>query len=307
MGGGNLQTRGFTLVEILAVIIILAAITLITVPIVTNAVKSARKGSFKVSAQNIVKAANQYYGNHGFEMDKISTFDFSKNEGKNEAGEQLLLSGKMPLSGKVIVDKQGNIMLSDISDGTYYANYDSTIDDQVVITETSEVLTRDELTEQLKEVQKKLSALETKQQSDLEMLQNDQTSKIEALKKEMTKSLETTSELANRAYEATRRSVSFSTGTNTSVVIRHVCQSRGMMRIYGNANGYPVDADLAWEAHNSNPTTIWKISNYENNLTIASYTKVSESECDLKVTFKSGWGGFRVDSSHPIISITNSD
>ena len=171
MGGGRLQTRGFTLVEILAVIIILAAITLITVPIVTNAVKRARKGSFKVSAQNLVKAANQYYGAHEFEMNKVSTFDFSKNDGKNEAGEELLVSGKKPISGKVVVSKQGDIVLADISDGTYYANYDSTIDDQVVITETSEVLTRDELTQQLQDLQK----LVKKQQEQIDQTNKDLT------------------------------------------------------------------------------------------------------------------------------------
>ena len=171
MGGGSLEARGFTLVEILAVIIILAVITLITVPIVTNAVKSARKGSFKVSAQNIVKAADKYYGEHEFEMNKVSTFDFSKNDGKNEAGEELLVSGKKPISGKVVVSKQGDIVLADISDGTYYANYDSTIDDQVVITETSEVLTRDELTQQLQDLQK----LVKKQQEQIDQTNKDLT------------------------------------------------------------------------------------------------------------------------------------
>ena len=202
MGGGNLEARGFTLVEILAVIIILAVITLITVPIVTNAVKSARKGSFKVSAQNIVKAADKYYGEHEFEMNKVSTFDFSKNDGKNEAGEELLVSGKKPISGKVVVSKQGDIVLADISDGTYYANYDSTIDDQVVITETSEVLTRDEITEQLKELQKEVTDLKKLRQED----QKNYQSKIEELTAnhdqdvdQVKKDLATTAATANSA------------------------------------------------------------------------------------------------------------
>ena len=189
------KKNGFTLVEILAVIIILAVITLITVPIITNAVKSARKGSFKVSAQNIIKAADKYYGEHEFEMNKVSTFDFSKNEGKNEAGEELLVSGKKPISGKVVVSKQGDIVLADISDGTYYANYDSTIDDQVVITETSEVLTRDELTEQLQQLQKKVTTMEKDYDEKITQLTTNHQKELEQVKKD----LSNTSATANSA------------------------------------------------------------------------------------------------------------
>ena len=186
------KNKGFTLLEILAVIIVLAAITLITVPIVTNAVKSARKGSFKVSAQNLVKAADKYYGEHEFEMNKVVTFDFGKSDGKNETGEELSVSGKKPLSGKVVISKQGDIILADISDGTYYANYDSTFDDQVVVTETSEVLTRDELTQQLQDLQKKVTELEGKHKDDIDA--HDK--KIEQTNKNLAK-VEATANTAN--------------------------------------------------------------------------------------------------------------
>jgi len=48
--------KGFTLVELLAVIIILAVIALIATPIVLNVVEKTRKSAFESSVNGIIEA-----------------------------------------------------------------------------------------------------------------------------------------------------------------------------------------------------------------------------------------------------------
>lgn len=60
MLGGNLVKKGFTLIEVLAVIVILAVIALITVPLIMNVLDKAKKGAFEDSAYGIIKAKELY-------------------------------------------------------------------------------------------------------------------------------------------------------------------------------------------------------------------------------------------------------
>ncbi|MDD3453816.1 MAG: prepilin-type N-terminal cleavage/methylation domain-containing protein, partial [Bacilli bacterium] len=53
--------KGFTLVELLAVIVILAVIALISVPIILGIIEKSKKGATEDSAYGILEAANLYY------------------------------------------------------------------------------------------------------------------------------------------------------------------------------------------------------------------------------------------------------
>ena len=77
--------KGFTLVELLAVIVILAIIALITVPIIMNVVESSRKSSATSSAYGYIKGVNITYAN------------------------ELLLGNNFELEGTLLVDENGNI------------------------------------------------------------------------------------------------------------------------------------------------------------------------------------------------------
>ena len=55
------KKNGFTLVELLAVIVILAIILVIAVPQIMNTIKDARKGSFESSAKLIASNAETYW------------------------------------------------------------------------------------------------------------------------------------------------------------------------------------------------------------------------------------------------------
>ena len=55
------NTKGFTLVELLAVIVVLAVIILIAMPAVMNSMEKARRNAFAVEANELVKIAQTAY------------------------------------------------------------------------------------------------------------------------------------------------------------------------------------------------------------------------------------------------------
>ena len=56
-----MKNKGFTLVELLATITILAIIATITVPIVINVFQSAEEDAFEDDAMSLSKAADNYH------------------------------------------------------------------------------------------------------------------------------------------------------------------------------------------------------------------------------------------------------
>lgn len=125
--GKSLEKKGFTLVELSAVIIILAVIALIAVPVIRNVIENFKEGALKNSAYGLVEAANVYYTktlNKG--LTEPITFDFVDDIQTTE--EKLQFKGKIN-NGKVILNTNGNVVLC-ISDGKYYA-YKELIEDKV--------------------------------------------------------------------------------------------------------------------------------------------------------------------------------
>ncbi|MEF2690303.1 MAG: type II secretion system protein, partial [Bacilli bacterium] len=57
------KKKGFTLVELLAVIVILAVILVIAVPQIMSVIESARKGSIESTAKLIAEGAEREYTN----------------------------------------------------------------------------------------------------------------------------------------------------------------------------------------------------------------------------------------------------
>ena len=52
--------KGFTLVELLAVILILSTISLIVVPITTSQIKKSVVSAYRTSVQNVIEKAKEY-------------------------------------------------------------------------------------------------------------------------------------------------------------------------------------------------------------------------------------------------------
>ena len=93
--------KGFTLVELLAVLVVLAVIVLLAVNIINSRVKEARKNSVEVNANNYVKAVNGVAAisqNVGEDMEKgtYQVRDLNKNDIK--------ISGEKPRKGYLVID-----------------------------------------------------------------------------------------------------------------------------------------------------------------------------------------------------------
>ena len=101
---------GFTLVELLAVIVIISVIALIITPMILNQIEQARKSGFIASAKNILDAANIYVSSdHIIPSDGI---DVHKLEIKN----------KDSILGFVFQNSNEEFILKNLTDGSYCAS-----------------------------------------------------------------------------------------------------------------------------------------------------------------------------------------
>ena len=95
-----MNRKGFTLLELLAVILVLSMIALIAIPAVTKVIEQSRKGATETTVLNFIKAVNDKIGTSRLDSDKsndildgildVSTID-------------LHMEGKVPTSGTVTV------------------------------------------------------------------------------------------------------------------------------------------------------------------------------------------------------------
>jgi len=107
--------NGFTLVEMMAVVILLGLVSLIAIPAVNTTIKNTRKSTFENSAYGVIEAGKLYYQNRellGLELND-TTFTFPEATG-------LEVNGDKPESGKMLLTSKGNIKLA-ISNGKYCA------------------------------------------------------------------------------------------------------------------------------------------------------------------------------------------
>ena len=63
-----MNKKGFTLTELLVVIVILGIIAMITVPIINNAIADSRKKTYEEQERSIVNAAKLYMANYSTEL-----------------------------------------------------------------------------------------------------------------------------------------------------------------------------------------------------------------------------------------------
>lgn len=80
-----MNKKGFSLVELLAVLIILALIGLITYPVITKSVKDYRRRLCNVALENIVDASKQWAGENMYKLpvDKKTSDTYCSNDGSD--------------------------------------------------------------------------------------------------------------------------------------------------------------------------------------------------------------------------------
>ena len=104
--------KGFTLVELLAVIVILAVLVLLAVPSVIKMLDNAKRNSFSTEAENIIKGATLAYAD-GI-MNGTSKTCYSLSELNDYIDKDF--SG---YSGSVSIDSENNAYQIWLSNGTY--------------------------------------------------------------------------------------------------------------------------------------------------------------------------------------------
>ena len=122
-----MKKKGFTLVELLAVIVILAVISLIAVPMILGVVEEARRSAFQITCNEIYESYEQYEINEEIlgNTSVCSIFDFGRNREETEVIDgikyepisKLKLKGEMPKNGtyKICENKKELI----IDNGSY--------------------------------------------------------------------------------------------------------------------------------------------------------------------------------------------
>lgn len=103
-----MKKKGFTLMELLAVTVILAVIALITTPMILGMIQTAEKGAAERSANGYVKALETYYHQTMVNQQVFEPLDcqFYQAQGCETIVPQ---KGQRPTSGNIQMDERGNI------------------------------------------------------------------------------------------------------------------------------------------------------------------------------------------------------
>ena len=137
------NTKGFTLVELLAIIVILAIIALITTPVILNVIENSRLNAAKDKAWGTIDAVRVAYATAQTDEQEVNipyTVDFSGTKAPCTTSStttgtttcsgyigstEVKASGDNPTSGTVKIASDGSMTATKLQFGNYYC---STID-----------------------------------------------------------------------------------------------------------------------------------------------------------------------------------
>lgn len=96
-----MKKKGFTIIELLAILIVLSIIMLITIPIVIKIIENVEKKSYIESVNGILDSTEKYIitNMNGKEIIELN------NDTK------ITYKGKKPSSGKILIDEKGNLSI----------------------------------------------------------------------------------------------------------------------------------------------------------------------------------------------------
>ena len=117
----NKKRKGFTLLELVAVIIILGIIATIVVGRITTKMDEVRQSAYKTSVVNIIKSAENYIAEKLLSSNNISypiVFTCDSHECTN-GSDRLSFKGDVPVSGTLSIDKDHRVSVSYLSNGKY--------------------------------------------------------------------------------------------------------------------------------------------------------------------------------------------
>lgn len=131
-----MRRKGFTVIELLTTIVVLAIVSLIVTPIVIDFIKDAQEGTAKNSAYGLLDAARSY---HTLEMsDKGVTSSVTIRF--PEGDSKLEYHGKLPDSGTLVIEADGKTTLQ-VQIGNYCATKAKTTDKVTIAKKTANTCT----------------------------------------------------------------------------------------------------------------------------------------------------------------------
>ncbi len=105
--------KAFTLIELLAVIIILAIVALIATPIILDVIEDSKRSADISQVNLIIDAANNYYAHS----------ELTGNEFEEELYGVIPFSGELPDDGSLKIDDDGNVLMAVYIDDVCYNKY----------------------------------------------------------------------------------------------------------------------------------------------------------------------------------------
>ena len=120
----NKKKKAFTLIELLAVIVILGIIATIVTATISKVTSNARKQAFKESARGLIRAAESYIGEYILKNHQAPEFPmtFTCDGTSCKYNDiELAFAGEIPKSGSIIADGLKKVEASYLSDGKYCA------------------------------------------------------------------------------------------------------------------------------------------------------------------------------------------
>ena len=112
--------NGFTLVELLAVISILAIMVIIALPNVLEMFNNAKKNSFETEVKNIYSAAEKEYINDSLNSSGNKVYAFCKS---GDCGKSLKLNGGKDMEYYIEFDNSGKVVTYYATNGSYQYRY----------------------------------------------------------------------------------------------------------------------------------------------------------------------------------------
>ena len=132
------NNKGFTLVELLAVIVILAVIILIAVNAIIPQMNKAKKNAFVDEANIYMQAADKAYVDFQMDNGNLSTYKFyvGKNSG-NELNGNYVKKSDSSYKGCITLDRTGKVTKFYLTNGKYMVTKSSYVPTKI---STSDVI-----------------------------------------------------------------------------------------------------------------------------------------------------------------------
>lgn len=110
-----MNRRGFSLVELLGVIVILGVLAIISTPIVTGIIDDSRKSGFRTSLTGMKKAIETDYSDHKFDTSRRYEYE-DKKLIETTSGDEVDISGHINGRGEGYITANGIVVFGAYTD-----------------------------------------------------------------------------------------------------------------------------------------------------------------------------------------------